>query len=113
MIKGGFKPSTEVLARLGEAFNQNTSMKKTQIHFASRISWSSFDRYLQWLQNKNYLKCVLEETDKQYILTEHGIRMFKIILELKECVKETKILCLLMLFVFVHENLDEIVDLVI
>ena len=106
-----FEPRTQVLARLGEAFNQNTSMKKTQIHFASRISWSSFDRYLQWLQNKNYLKCVLEGADKKYVLTENGRHMFKIILELKEYVKETKMLYLLMLFMFVRENFNEITDL--
>jgi hypothetical protein len=44
-----FKANTHVLARFATAFAEKSAMKKTQLHFTSRISWKSFNNYLKWI----------------------------------------------------------------
>lgn len=77
-----FKANTHVLARFANAFDQKSSLKKTQLHFVSRLSWKSFDNYLKWLENNEYVEFKISEKKQTYRLTERGIKMFKIILQL-------------------------------
>lgn len=84
-----FQPNTHVLIRIAEAFYENNFMKKTHIHFASRVSWISFDKYLEWLKNKNYLECKTQGKHEEYQPTSTGYEMFKIILQFKEHIKSS------------------------
>jgi len=85
-----FKPSVEVLTRIAEAFSERISMKKTHIHFASRVSWNSYDRYLNWLENKKYVYSKSDGNECGYYLTQSGQEMFVMILKLKEYVSSFK-----------------------
>ena len=80
---GEFKPSTDVLTRFAEAFSENGSVKKTRLHFASRINWHSFQRYLDWLTEKNYVKHKIEGKYISYHTTELGKEVFRTLLKLK------------------------------
>jgi predicted transcriptional regulator len=84
MIKTEFKPNTEVLVRLAQAFYENRSPKKTHLHFVSRTTWKSFLRYLNWLQSKNYMEYKIDDSKEQYQLTESGREMFELILKFKD-----------------------------
>ena len=81
-----FKPHAQVLARIGEAFSQNNSVKKTHLHSASRTDWNSFEKYLNWLQSKNYLE-YLNENESTYRLTSNGRDMFNVVLKLHDNIK--------------------------
>lgn len=85
-----FKPDAYILTRLAEALTENGSMKKTPLHFASRTNWYSFERYLNWLTNKNYVKLQFDGKYVQYQVTENGKEIFNTLLKLKECVKSTR-----------------------
>ncbi|MDE1729065.1 MAG: hypothetical protein KGH81_07820 [Thaumarchaeota archaeon] len=86
-MKGNFKPNAQVLARIIEAFYQNNSMKKTHLHFASRTDWNSFERYVNWLQVKNYVEC--SSTDEcVYKLTSSGRDVFNMIMDLQDNIKK-------------------------
>ncbi len=82
-----FRPNTEVLARIAEAFLQNNSIKKTHLHFASRTDWNSFEKYLSWLQEKNYIT-YLGVNDRVYRLSDSGRIMFNSILNLRDNIKQ-------------------------
>ena len=71
-----FKPNIEVLARIAQAFDNKTSMKKTHLHLASKVRWNSFVKYLDWLQTNNYVQSITGEKDEIYVLTESGREMF-------------------------------------
>lgn len=79
-----FKANTHVLARFGTAFAEKSSMKKTQLHFASRISWKSFDNYLKWMEENGYVELKPIGKEQTYRLTESGLKMFKTVLHLHE-----------------------------
>ncbi len=79
-----FVPNLDVLWRLAEAFSANDSMKKTHIHFASRVSWNSYDRYLDWLRNRNYIERIPDKSEDRYELTERGREMVVAVLKFKE-----------------------------
>jgi predicted transcriptional regulator len=79
-----FKANAHVLARFATAFAEKTSMKKTQLHFVSRISWKSFDNYLKWMEKNEYVELKLIEKEQSYRLTESGLKMFKTVLQLHE-----------------------------
>ncbi|HXX05716.1 MAG TPA: winged helix-turn-helix domain-containing protein [Candidatus Bathyarchaeia archaeon] len=89
-MKNEFKPDVDVLMRLAEAFFENNSMKKTHVYFASRISWISFERYLNWLITKNYVEPVLDGTEGEYRLTNEGREMFFILKKFKDYIKSHK-----------------------
>lgn len=81
-----FKPNAHVLVRIAEAFYYNRSIKKTHLHFASRTDWNSFEKYLIWLQDKNYVVC--QDADEYvYMLTSNGREMLHTILVLHEKIK--------------------------
>ncbi|MGI0010479.1 MAG: winged helix-turn-helix domain-containing protein, partial [Nitrosopumilaceae archaeon] len=58
----------------------------THLYFVSRTNWSSFDRYLSWLQSNNYVECKMDEEEK-YQLTDTGREMFNLLLKFHEHVK--------------------------
>lgn len=86
----GFKANAHVLARFATAFAEKSSMKKTQLHFASRISWKSFDNYLKWMEENEYIELKLIGKEQTYKLTENGLKMFKTVLQLHEQMKTRK-----------------------
>ncbi len=81
-----FKPHAQVLARIAEAFSQNNSIKKTHLHSASRTDWNSFEKYLNWLQNKNYIEH-FNKNEFTYRLTNSGRDMFNVVLKLHDTIK--------------------------
>lgn len=85
-IKKEFVPNLDVLSRLAEAFLGSSLLKKTHIHFASRISWTSFDRYLVWLMNRNYVEHITDDGQEKYQLTDRGRQMFSIALRFKDSI---------------------------
>lgn len=85
-----FKPNTHVLSRIAEAFSQNNSIKKTHLHSVSRTDWNSFEKYLNWLQSKNYIEYVIDGNEHKYGLTSRGKEMIDMILKLREHMIEYK-----------------------
>ena len=85
--KPEFKINSKVLTRLASAFSENRVLKKTHLHLASRINWSSFEKYLNWLKNNNYIELVVHEKEKEYQLTEKGREMFILLLKFQGCVE--------------------------
>jgi len=79
-----FKANTHILARFATAVAEKTFMKKTQLHFASRISWKSFDNYLKWMEENGYVELKPIGKEQVYKLTESGLKMFKTVLHLHE-----------------------------
>lgn len=71
-----FKPNNAVLERFAGAFFQDISLKKTHLHLASELSWSSFEKYLDWLQDNNYIETKYYRERIKYQLTESGREMF-------------------------------------
>lgn len=90
-LKGEFKPNTQVLARIAEAFSENNLMNKTRLHFTSRTDWISFEKYLSWLKNNNYVECTIDGKEHKYRSTNTGREMFNMILKLREHVKTAKL----------------------
>lgn len=86
MIKE-FKPNTPVLARMAEVFLQNNIIKKTHLHFASRTDWNSFEKYLKWLLDKNYI-IHHGSNEHTYQLTTNGRDMFNMILNIHDNIKK-------------------------
>lgn len=82
-----FKPDNEVLSRIAEAFQKHGSVNKTRLHLASRIRWSSFDRYLQWMLDNDLVRVELESSGNRYLLTPAGIEMFEAVLKLRRFVQ--------------------------
>ncbi|MBI1829238.1 MAG: hypothetical protein HY222_00555 [Thaumarchaeota archaeon] len=89
--KKEFRANIEVLTRLANAFSEHTSLKKTHLHFVSRTDWNSFGKYINWLQDNNYIECKIEIKEEKYHLTEYGREMFNMILKLREHVKSAKL----------------------
>lgn len=81
-----FKPNAQVLARIAEAFCQNNLIKKTHLHFASRTDWNSFEKYMNWLQIKNYVE--YGNIEHVYKLTDSGRELFKMVGILHDSVKK-------------------------
>ncbi|MFY9300209.1 MAG: hypothetical protein WAO91_03355 [Candidatus Nitrosotenuis sp.] len=71
-----FRPDPIVLLRLGRAFYEKESLKRSYLHFFSRTNWSSLKKYLEWLENGSYLEH--NETD-EYKPTESGWTLFRLI----------------------------------
>ncbi|MGI0006652.1 MAG: hypothetical protein ACREAR_01500 [Nitrosotalea sp.] len=86
-----FKPNIQVLVRLAEVFYENRSPKKTHLHFVSRTDWNSFERYMSWMKNKNYVECKIDGKEQKYQSTSMGHEMFDTILKLNEHVKTAKL----------------------
>jgi predicted transcriptional regulator len=106
-----FKPNSEVLARLGEAFYENDSMKKTHLHFVSRTDWNSFEKYMDWLQSKNYLEYKTDGKDHKYHLTYMGREMFNMILKFRDHIKPYKSVLTVLMVSLMIDHLDDVVDL--
>lgn len=86
-----FEPNPQVLARMAEAFAQNSIIKKTYLHFSSRTDWNSFEKYLNWLQSKNYIE-YHDSNVKAYKLTHSGREMFNMILNLYTDIKKFRLM---------------------
>ena len=110
-MKGEFKPNTHVLVRLAEAFYNDNSMKKTHLHFASRTDWNSFEKYLNWLQNKNYLELKTDGKEYVYQLTDGGKEMFTMILKFRDHIKPYKSVLIVLMISLMFDHLDDMVDL--
>ena len=82
-----FKPNAHVLARIAEAFSQNIAIKKTHLHSASRTDWNSFEKYMNWLQSKNYV-VYHNANEYTYQLTGSGREMFNMIRNLHDQIKK-------------------------
>lgn len=82
-----FMPSPQVLARIAEAFSENDMIKKTHMHFASRTDWNSFEKYLKWMQDKNYIE-YHNSNENAYKLTNEGREIFNTITNLYDNIKK-------------------------
>jgi len=109
--KRQFKIDIDVMARLSEAFSRKERLKKTHLHYASRTSWASLDRYLNWLQTNNMVKCTADGKKKEYQLTEHGKQMCNLVIKLKEHIKSTKLIFAILMPIL-SDNLDALADIV-
>lgn len=79
-----FRPDIHVLVRIAKAYEQNTSIKKTHLHFASRTDWKSFEKYLHWLLDKNYIIHKIDGKIHQYQLTSLGRERLTVMLNLHD-----------------------------
>lgn len=79
-----FQAKHQVLARIAKAYEQNSTIKKTHLHFASRTDWNSFEKYLRWLLAENYITHKIDGKVQQYQLTFLGRERFTIILNLHD-----------------------------
>ncbi|MDE2591157.1 MAG: hypothetical protein KGL95_15985 [Patescibacteria group bacterium] len=70
-----FRLDILVLKRIAEAFSCNIHLRKTRLHLASKLRWDSFVRYLEWLQNSNYVVCHISNGIQLYSLTHTGKEM--------------------------------------
>lgn len=70
-----FKPDNEVLMRFAVAINCG-NVKKTHLHLASKLRWDSFQKYLDWFQEKKYITCYNTGNTETYVLTKEGKEMF-------------------------------------
>ena len=102
-MKREFVPHVEVLCRLADAFCASSSLKKTHMHFASRVSWNSFDRYVDWLCEGNYIETIAVGSHEEFRPTIGGRTMFSAILNYKAIVN-SKPLCDLGSFRFVDNR---------
>ena len=112
ILKEEFRSNTEVLARLAQAFYENRSLKKTQLYFISRTNWKSFDKYLIWLRNKNYIECKTDGKEERYCLTDTGRDMFNMISKFHEHIRSSKTIAALFIFGFVCDYLNDVIDFV-
>lgn len=85
-----FRPNIQVLVRIAEAYGQNTTVKKTHLHFASRTGWNSFEKYLHWLLEMNYITHKIDGKVHQYQLTVLGREMLTEILNLHDNLRTHK-----------------------
>lgn len=106
-----FKPNMHVLARIAKAFCENDSMKKTHLHFVSRTDWNSFEKYLNLLQNKNYLECKIDGKEHKYRPTNVGREMFSMILKFQDHVKLYKPMLTVLMVSLMLDRIDDVVDL--
>ncbi|MGI0006747.1 MAG: winged helix-turn-helix domain-containing protein [Nitrosotalea sp.] len=89
-IGDDLKPNVEVLGRFANAFDSNHSVKKTQLHLASRLRWDSFLRYLNWLQKNNHIASDSGDGSEEFHLTKDGREMFARLVKFLEYVKGNK-----------------------
>ncbi len=80
-----FKPSLEVLVRLAKILIENQSVRKTHLHIASRVKWSSFACYLTWLTENRIVQC--DELDETYALTKNGRDALTLLLKFNDHVR--------------------------
>ena len=85
-----FRPNIQVLLRIAKAYEQNTSVNKTHLHFASRTDWKSFEKYLHWLLEENYITHKIDGKVLQYHLTFLGREKFTVILNLYDNIRAHK-----------------------
>lgn len=68
-----------VLNRFAGAFRTQTNLNKTQLHLQSKLRWDLYNKYLNWLLQKEYVKCQVTNGVEHYSLTETGQKMFNIL----------------------------------
>jgi len=68
-----------VLDRFAEAFRTQTYLNKTQLHLQSKLRWDLYNKYLNWLLQKEYVKCQIKDGIENYSLTEAGQKMFNML----------------------------------
>lgn len=66
-----FRPDNEVLLRIVNHLSEGR-MKKTRLHLISRVNWNSFEKYLTWLMDNNYLDYQDDGEGTEYFLTLRG-----------------------------------------
>lgn len=71
-----FRPDPIVLSRLGRAFYEKGSLKRSHLHFFSRTNWLSLKKYVDWLEKSGYLE--YDENNEQYKPTENGWTLFRL-----------------------------------
>ncbi len=108
-MDNNFEPDNRVLTRFAEAFSDNSSLKKTNLHQASRIRWDSFVKYLSWLHRNNYIECRGDEKAKTYVLTKKGEEMFDMLSKFLELIKSNKI-AVLPVMLCALDHWDDIID---
>ncbi|HEX5456823.1 MAG TPA: winged helix-turn-helix domain-containing protein [Candidatus Nitrosotalea sp.] len=89
-IGDDLKPNVEVLGRFASAFDSKHSVKKTQLHLASRLRWDSFLRYLNWLQKNNHIASDSGDGSEEFYLTREGREMFARLVKFLEYVRSNK-----------------------
>jgi predicted transcriptional regulator len=72
-----FQPDPKVLSRLGQAFYEKGSLKRSHLHLFSRTNWPSLKKYIDWLGKGGYLE--YDENNEQYKPTEGGWTLFRLI----------------------------------
>jgi predicted transcriptional regulator len=80
-----------VLARMAEAFYHDNSIKKTHLHSASGTDWNSFEKYVTWMQAKNYIVCN-DANDYMYTLTSNGREIFHTVMALHDKIKRLQLI---------------------
>jgi predicted transcriptional regulator len=72
-----FRPDPVVLSRIGRAFYEKGSLRRSHLHVFSRTNWPSLKKYIYWLEKGSYLE--YDESNEQYKPTENGWTLFRLI----------------------------------
>jgi predicted transcriptional regulator len=69
-----WKPDLQVVARIVEALGSNGSMAKTQLCVKSGLNYTSFQRYLKWMEGRGLVMVRASDHDTfSVMLTEKGL----------------------------------------
>jgi predicted transcriptional regulator len=77
-----FRPNIRVLIRIAKAYEQDASIIKTHLQSISRTDWDSFEVYIHWLLDRNYVTHKIDGKVHHYQITSIGKEMLNAILDL-------------------------------
>lgn len=72
-----FRPDYVVLHRIGKALSNGNCIKKTCIQMESRVNWNLFSKYMDWLEQVNFIKKEDGADGIKFVLTRDGREMFQ------------------------------------
>jgi predicted transcriptional regulator len=73
-VEETWKPDLHVVARMVEALGSNGSMAKTQLCSKSGLNYTSFQRYLKWMEDRALVVVKASDRDTfSVVLTQKGL----------------------------------------
>ena len=68
----GFKPSIDILSRIMRVLLENNSVGKTNLSQQANVNYVRLSKHLKWLEKRNLVELVIEDSKICIILTESG-----------------------------------------
>ena len=68
----GFKPSIDILSRIMKVLLENNSVGKTNLSQKANVNYVRLSKHLKWLEKRNLVELVIEDSKIGIILTESG-----------------------------------------